>query len=309
MPKKKQEKVQFHYYEMPRESYVLYQLGESLPGGCGKRTQGLHFHNYLEIGYCIRGEGTLIFEKEECPYFSHTFCIIPKNCPHSINGDGQEDSEWEFLYVDVERFLADMFPGRSRMVEEISRKINAEARFLTWEGYYSMGNLIQEMIREIQEKDEYYQECIKGYLLTFLMETARIRAGGIQVQWNWERAAAHGEISQIGNALRYVERHYAETIKVKDMAAACGLSEPHFRRLFLEYNHISPSDYASRVRVRAACEMMRATSASLDEIAMKTGFVSMSTFNRNFKKVLGISPHSWRKNKNNRVKWDFDYHK
>ncbi|MDO4299127.1 MAG: AraC family transcriptional regulator [Lachnospiraceae bacterium] len=308
MSKKKQEKVQLHYLEMPRESYVLYQLGEKMPGDCRRKTQELHFHNYLEIGYCSRGEGTLVFEKEEYFYFSQAFCIIPKNCPHSMIGDGQGDSTWEFLYVDVERFLTDMYPGRSRMVEEISRKINAEARFLTWECYYALGNLIQELIREIREKGEYYQECIKGYLLAFLLETARICAGGTQVQWNLENAAAYGEVSQIGNALRYVGKHYAEPIKVKDMAAACGLSETHFRRLFLEYNHISPADYVSRVRIRAACKLMLTTTASLDEIAMKAGFASMSTFNRNFKKILGTSPHSWRKDKNNQESPVYSYH-
>ena len=30
---------------------------------------------------------------------------------------------------------------------------------------------------------------------------------------------------------------------------------------------------------------------------MKTGFVSMSTFNRNFTRFLGTSPHVWRKSK------------
>ena len=39
------------------------------------------------------------------------------------------------------------------------------------------------------------------------------------------------------------------------------------------------------------------TNASLEEIAVKTGFVSMSTFNRNFGRFLNTSPHAWRKNR------------
>lgn len=310
MPKRKQEKIQLHYYEMPRESYVLLRQGEELPRDGERDSQGLHFHNYLEIGYCSRGEGILAFEKEEYSYFSQTFCIIPKNCPHIILNGGGEDSVWEFLYVDVERFLTDLYPGRSRMVEDISRRINTEARFLTYEGSYVLGDLIQEMIREMREKREFYQECIKGYLLSFLLETARTWDGGVvQVEWNWRGEATQGELSQIENALRYVGEHYREPLRVKDMASACGLSEPHFRRLFSEYMHISPADYISRVRLRAACEQMIRTSASLDEIAMKAGFISMSTFNRTFRRLLGTSPHSWRKDKNNQTNRIYVQHK
>lgn len=304
MPKKKQEKKQLHYYEMPRESYVLFHLGERLPRDPERGFQGLHYHNYLEIGYCSQGEGILTFEKKEYAYFAQTFCVIPKNCPHSIAGGGRKDSIWEFLYVDVERFLADLYPGRSRMVEELSRRINTEARFLTCEGSCVLGNLIQEMIREMREKREFYQECIKGYLLSFLLETARSWDGGvIQVEWNWKGEASQWEVSQIEKAIRYVGAHYGEPIKVKDMAAVCGLSESHFRRLFSEYMHIAPADFIGKVRIRAACEQMMNTSASLDEIAMKTGFISMSTFNRTFRKFLGTSPHSWRKDKNNQTNW------
>lgn len=110
-----------------------------------------------------------------------------------------------------------------------------------------------------------------------------------------------GGVIQISNALHYVGKHYGEHVRVQDMADACGMSEPHFRRLFQEYMHITPADYINKVRIQAACEMMMSTSDSLYEIAMRTGFISMSTFNRNFKKIVGTSPHGWRKEKNSRL--------
>lgn len=303
MAKKKQEKAGFLYYAMPRESYVLFQLGTPIQAQGENGAGRLHFHNYLEIGYCSQGARMLTLEQEEHPYFDGTFCVIPKNCAHNIIDDGSGESVWDFLYVDVERFLMDMYPGRSRMVEEVSRRINAQARFLTCEKYYTMSSLIQEMIREKREEKLFYQGSIKGYLLAFLLETARTWSEEEVKEESGQEEIISGEIAQIGAALQYVKAHYKEPIRMKDLAGSCGLSETHFRRLFSECVHLSPSGYLSKTRVRAACELMMTTSASLDEIAAETGFLSMSTFNRSFRKYLGMSPHSWRRDEGNRNNW------
>ena len=105
------------------------------------------------------------------------------------------------------------------------------------------------------------------------------------------------EITQVEAALRYVEEHYAERLRAGDLAAVCGLSETHFRRFFLKNMQLTPMEYVNKVRIREACRLMNGTASSLEEIAMKTGFVSMSTFNRNFTRFLGTSPHVWRKSK------------
>ena len=253
------------------------------------------------MGYCYKGEGVIKLENGDYPYFPQTFTMIPKNCPHSTFGDQGGINSWEFLFIDVERFLADLYPGRSRLAEEISRRINSGARFLTHGKNPALGDLVQEIFREMKEKSEFYQESVKGYLLAFLMEAARLNdedsllpgeelpVVGKQI---WKE-----EITQVEAALRYVEEHYAEQLRVGDLAAVCGLSETHFRRFFLKNMQLTPMEYVNKVRIREACRLMNGTASSLEEIAMKTGFVSMSTFNRNFTRFLGTSPHVWRKSK------------
>ena len=62
-------------------------------------------------------------------------------------------------------------------------------------------------------------------------------------------------------ALRYVEEHYreplhAEQLRVGDLAAVCGLSETHFRRLFQKNMQLTPMEYVNKVRIREACRLM-----------------------------------------------------
>jgi AraC-like DNA-binding protein len=44
---------------------------------------------------------------------------------------------------------------------------------------------------------------------------------------------------------------------------------------------------------------MKKTDYSMDEVAQRVGFVTTSTFNRNFKKIASTSPYQWKKNPDN----------
>ena len=52
---------------------------------------------------------------------------------------------------------------------------------------------------------------------------------------------------------------------------------------------MTPVDYLNQVRIKKACDMIRKTGYSMEEIAVKVGFSTTSTFNRNFKRIVGTS--------------------
>lgn len=82
---------------------------------------------------------------------------------------------------------------------------------------------------------------------------------------------------------------------MKELAAACNLSETHFRRLFAGYMGMTPSSYVNLVRVQQACGMMRKTNYSMEEVATRVGYASVSAFNRNFRAITGTSPYQYKK--------------
>ena len=49
---KQKRQIEYRYYEIPSDEYVLALLGESWVQSYGADTENLlHFHNYMEIGY------------------------------------------------------------------------------------------------------------------------------------------------------------------------------------------------------------------------------------------------------------------
>ena len=291
MPKKKQERLEFRYYEMPRDAYVLAMLGESWVREYGRDVDYLHFHNFLEIGFCYGGEGSLILKEKSYPFFADVFSIIPPNFPHNTITASGAVGHWEYLFVDVERLLKDTYPDRPRLAEELIRKVYQTAHFLSYEGNSILGDTIQELIQEMRYQKLYYKERIKGLLLAFIVETARLASAENSTEGH-RRENDQGKIS---DALHYIGKHYQEHLRIEVLAKKCSLSETHFRRIFRNVMNMSPMEYVNLVRIQTACRMLESSDDSIEEIAMKTGFISMSTFNRNFRKLMNMSPHQWRR--------------
>ena len=48
------------------------------------------------------------------------------------------------------------------------------------------------------------------------------------------------------------------------------------------------------VRVQKACDFLKKEDISMNALAWKVGFSSVSTLERNFKKIVGASPKQWK---------------
>ena len=72
------------------------------------------------------------------------------------------------------------------------------------------------------------------------------------------------------------------------------MSDTNFRRVFSKALNMSPMQYLRQVRIQKACEQLILSSDSVAEIAERVGFRSISTFNRDFKQTMRVSPREWR---------------
>lgn len=81
---------------------------------------------------------------------------------------------------------------------------------------------------------------------------------------------------------------------MEELATVCHISETHLRRIFQESFRMSPVEYISWFRVRTACKELRKTNLPVSDVALHCGFTTISTFNRNFRRILEVSPQEWR---------------
>lgn len=295
MGRKKKSKIEFRYYRMPEDAPFLALLGEKWVQHYGKDVDYLHFHNYMEIGYCYNGTGTLVLGEENYRFTGDQFSVIPKNYPHTTDSDPDTLSKWEYLFVDVDMVLEQFYWGGGiNRKESISYRINSQAFFKSAEERPKMAAMIRNIMDVIREKKEFYLEEAKAGVAELLFNLAREKEGTGLI----EEAPAK-ETAPIVQSLDYIAVHYTEQIKIEDLAKYCHISQSHFRRIFSEYMGVSPVDYINLVRIRAACDYLKRTDDYISDIASKCGFTTFSTFSRNFKQITGVSPNEWRKRPEN----------
>ncbi|MGN1166906.1 MAG: AraC family transcriptional regulator [Lachnospiraceae bacterium] len=303
MAKKRKKGMEFRYYKMPDDSPILALLGQKWIQTYGANIDYLHFHNYLEIGYCYEGNGEIILGEKEYRFSGGQFTIIPKNYPHTTNSDRGTLSRWEFLFIDVEGFLRNAYRGErnAKRVEHMIEVINQRAVFKNVKDDPKVAGLIRDILEIMRGSEEMYLEEAKAILLALLINLSRINhVNEIGIDDKQESAKlSEKAVEPVSFAMDYIAYHYMEPIRIKELADVCHVSETHFRRIFAEYMKMSPLEYVNLVRIRSACECLKKTDEPIADIAHKCGFPILSTFNRNFKQIMGVAPHEWRKRPEN----------
>lgn len=297
MKRKKAETMEFRFYDVPQNEYVLALLGESWIREYGKDVTGFHFHNLMEIGYCRSGEGELILDGQAVRYQPDMISIIPANYPHTTVSEGL--SFFEYLFFNPAQLVSELYPENEAYRRRILEKLNSRALLLKGQENRSMVMIAGMIMEEMRGKQSNYIDSVRGLLLALLTEILRVndreeysQASGINVH----RGSGAAKISA---ALEYVETEYAGFVRVEDLAKVCHMSETHFRRVFEICMNMSPVDYVNLIRIQKACELMKKTNDPMDIVAQKVGYSTTSTFNRNFKKILGTSPYQWKINPEN----------
>ena len=98
------------------------------------------------------------------------------------------------------------------------------------------------------------------------------------------------EYRKLRPAKKLLDTCYHQDIPVADLAAACGFSETHFRRLFCQEFHCSPVEYRLEKRLLQARDLLLAGELSVSQISAEVGFSDANYFSRVFKQRFGVSP-------------------
>lgn len=295
MARKKKDTMEFRFYQIPQGEPALVLYGESWVRVYGHDEFHLHFHNLTEIGICRYGDGDMYLDNDVCRYQNGTLTVIPENFPHITVSDGENANFWEYVFFDMKSIVEELFPGNPVYQSRVIESLNKSAFISDEKKDKAIADIINLMIDEAKNKKPYYQKKISLQLKALIIELVR----KCDVSLEEEQPVKGTNMAQIAAALDYINKNYDKQIKAIELANICSMSETHFRRIFEEYINMSPMDYVNLIRIQRACDLMKKTNDSMDLVAVKCGFSTTSTFNRNFKKYLNTSPYQWKINPGN----------
>lgn len=95
---------------------------------------------------------------------------------------------------------------------------------------------------------------------------------------------------RIVDAIRIMETHIEDPVAISDIARQLHISVRLLENLFKEAMQTSPGKYYRSLRLQVARRLTEESKLSAQEIAVRTGFNSLSAFSRAFKTKYDVSP-------------------
>lgn len=99
----------------------------------------------------------------------------------------------------------------------------------------------------------------------------------------------------IRQAVRYIEDHYAQPVKLEDVAGYVHLNVTYFSEMFKAERGITFSEFLANVRLEHAKKLLRDTDYGIAQIASEVGYADAKYFSKVFNKSIGIKPTGYRK--------------
>lgn len=99
---------------------------------------------------------------------------------------------------------------------------------------------------------------------------------------------------RIDRVLEHLHQAWPTQIRLAELADIAALSVSGLHRQFKAAMRVTVTDYLARLRIGAACAALSGTKAPIARIATECGYDSLANFNRQFKRLRGMTPRSYR---------------
>lgn len=98
------------------------------------------------------------------------------------------------------------------------------------------------------------------------------------------------ESGAMQRALKHILQNFQKHIRIRDLLEITNMSNTSFYAAFKQTYRMPFKDFLLNTRVGYACKLLTNPSQNIAGIAYDSGFGNISNFNRQFKKIKGITP-------------------
>lgn len=123
--------------------------------------------------------------------------------------------------------------------------------------------------------------------------TALVHTGVVDPDVNFTEDASR--LNTLNRVIEYVHLHYAEDIRLRDIARFCQCSESYISHLFKRNMNQNINRFINQVRVEHARRMLASGTWHVGEVGLACGFSDPNYFSSVFRQVTGHSPSEYRR--------------
>lgn len=128
-----------------------------------------------------------------------------------------------------------------------------------------------------------------------IVESIGIPVGRYRTRPGAQFSTWHGAMSSlVRGVLTHLNRHYADEIRVADLAAAHRCHPDYLSRTFKRTVGFGVIEYLHRIRIDHARRLLQSDRFTVGEVGGLVGFPDQSHFGKVFRRTVGLSPQAYR---------------
>ena len=154
--------------------------------------------------------------------------------------------------------------------------------------------LLDRMVQEQKLMEPGFEQILNSSF--FILITLISRAFSEKITFTQRREA------DFAHTVAYMQTHYAQPLRIPQLAQMAHLSERQFNRRFKSIYHVSPSQFLVQLRMNRACILLEESGLNISEIAMECGFSDINYFSSSFRAMFGKSASQYRMERETEVK-------
>lgn len=252
---------------------------------------GVHYHNFMEIGYCESGTGLFIVDGEIIPFNGKCVSIIYEGQVHIAKSISPEKSLWHFLYIDLDKLFFNANPTQLSALKHSEYLSYTFPNIIHYQDDPTLYHLVSAIMSESAACRENYLAAVQGLVLALLVDHGRYMQKAAPCENPEEKTFL---LSELAETLTYISRHYTESVTVEELCAVSNMSKSTLQRKMSACVGYAPLQYIQRLRMSHAAVLLQDKTIPIAEVATRSGYNSISSFNRCFLSHYGVSPSQWR---------------
>jgi AraC-like DNA-binding protein len=108
-----------------------------------------------------------------------------------------------------------------------------------------------------------------------------------------EIAIGDGRLRRVAGAIAWIKEHYAEPLRVEDLAKRANMSASALHAHFSAVTGVSPIQYQKQMRLQEARSRLLTGGTSAEAVAYQVGYASPSQFSREYARLFGQPPRRY----------------
>ncbi len=244
-----------------------------------------HMHSAIEIIVPDSGVSVYRLPKETYRVHGGEILIVPSGCSHSLT-ESEDISRHLILFEPAPLFSHRDVPGIGALLEEpIFLKADS-----------ALGGEVGALLKKVIECYSVHEKMWNLECYSYLLQVYALLGREYLSHRSPEDEGGRMSIDPpiMNSAITYINEHYMEDISLEQVADFTGFSKYYFSRVFKSFAGMSFSDFLTGRRLSAATDLLIRTGRSVRSVSAASGFSSISTFNRIFRRYKKCTPTQFR---------------